>query len=203
MGFDKFVSKHLSNPKGLGGKLVSAVMNQQNIPMYNATIELLKPSDNDIILDIGCGNGYMINMLAKQYGGIYIGIDSSSSILKAAKRLNNEFIKSGRATLLNQSLDSMIFTEKSFDKIYTLNTVYFWEDLDKAMDQIYRLLKPNGVFINTLFSNETLSQLSHTRYGYKRFSIEQLADVGVNAGFNVNIKPILNNAAYCMIYTVV
>ena len=203
MGFDKFVSKHLRNPKGLRGKLVSAVMNKQNIPMYNATIELLKPSDNDIILDIGCGNGYMLNMLAKQYGGVYFGIDTSKSILRAAKRLNNEFIKSGRITLLNQNLDSMSFTKKSFDKIYTVNTVYFWEDLDKTMNEICRLLKPNGLFVNTLFSNETLSRLSHTKYGYKRFSLAQLSDAGTKAGFKVSIKSILNDAAYCITYTVV
>ena len=142
-------------------------------------------------------------MLVKQYGGIYFGIDTSKSILRAAKRLNNEFIKSGRVTLLNQSLDSMTFTEKSFDKIYTVNTVYFWENLDKTMIKIYKLLKTNGLFINTLFSNETLSRFSHTRFGYKRFSLEQLTDAGVNAGFDVIIKPILSNAAYCIMYTVI
>ena len=53
MGLDKFISNQLRNPKGLGGKLVTAVMNKQNLPLYNTTIELLKPSDNDMILDIG------------------------------------------------------------------------------------------------------------------------------------------------------
>ena len=53
MGLNKFISNQLKNPNGIGGKLVSAVMNKQNLPLYNATIELLKPSDNDMILDIG------------------------------------------------------------------------------------------------------------------------------------------------------
>ena len=200
MGLDRYIAKQLYNPKGFGGKIVSAVMNKQNIPMYNAMIELLKPSESDIILDFGCGNGYAINILAKQYGGIYFGIDTSKSILISAKRLNNEFIKNGRVTLLKQSFDAMTFTERSFDKIYTINTVYFWENLDKTMNQIFNLLKPNGLFINTLFSNETLSRFSHTRYGYKRFSLEQLSDAGRNVGFEVNVKPISNNAAYCILY---
>ena len=200
MTLDKYIAKQLSNPKGLGGKLVSAVMNKQNTPMYNATIELLKPSDNDIILDIGCGNGYVLNMLAKQYGGLYYGIDSSKSIIKIAYKFNHHFIKNGKITLLNENLEIMNFTEKSFDKIYTINTVYFWEDLDKTMNQIFNLLKPNGLFINTLFSNETLSRFSHTRYGYKRFSLEQLTYAGRNTGFDVNVKPILNSAAYCILY---
>ena len=75
MNIKKFYARHLRNPKGFGGRIVTSVMNKQNLPLYEATIKLLKPSKSDVILDIGCGNGYVLGMLAKQYGGLYIGID--------------------------------------------------------------------------------------------------------------------------------
>jgi ubiquinone/menaquinone biosynthesis C-methylase UbiE len=68
------------------------------------------------------------------------------------------------------------------------------------MAEIKRVLKNNGVVINTLYTNETLSRVSHTEFGYKRYSAEQLKNVGECAGFTVNAEPILNGAAYCLIY---
>ena len=97
----------------------------------------------------------------------------------------------------------MDFNEKSFDKIFTINTVYFWEEPEKIMTQIHRVLKPKGLFINTLYSNETLARLSHTNYGYNRHTLKQLIDYGNDANFKVEAVPILNNAAYCVMYEVI
>ena len=203
MNIKKFYARHLRNPKGFGGRIVTSVMNKQNLPLYEATIKLLKPSKSDVILDIGCGNGYVLGMLAKQYGGLYIGIDSSKSIIKSARRRNREFVETGKITFIWQNAESMDFNEKSFDKIFTINTVYFWEEPEKIMTQIHRVLKPKGLFINTLYSNETLARLSHTNYGYNRHTLKQLIDYGNDANFKVEAVPILNNAAYCVMYEVI
>jgi len=202
MNIKKFYARHLRNPKGFGGRIVTSVMNKQNLPLYEATIKLLKPSKSDVILDIGCGNGYVLGMLAKQYGGLYIGIDSSKSIIKSARRRNREFVETGKITFICQNAESMDFNEKSFDKIFTINTVYFWEEPEKIMTQIHRALKPKGLFINTLYSNETLARLSHTNYGYNWHTPKQLIDFGNGADFKVEVVPILNNAAYCVMYEV-
>ena len=37
MSIDKYISKHLSAPKGIGGNVVSFFMNRQNHPMYDET----------------------------------------------------------------------------------------------------------------------------------------------------------------------
>jgi ubiquinone/menaquinone biosynthesis C-methylase UbiE len=200
LSIDTFISKHLSAPKGIGGKAVSYVMNRQNRPMYEETIRLLSLSGAETVLDIGCGNGYVLNMIAQRHDGIYTGIDLSESIIKAAINRNRTFVNSGKMVFHCQDLSAMSFAKESFSKAYTINTVYFWNSLDSVMDRISRILKPSGVFVNTLYSNATLDRISHTQHGYKRFTTQELTAAGGKVGFSVDAVPILGGAAFCYIY---
>ena len=200
MILDKYIARQLSKPTGLGGKLIFSIMNRQNQPLYEETIRLLSLSDTDKVLDIGCGNGYVLNLLAQQYDCRLTGIDISLSIIEEASQRYRKFVKDGRMAFSCQSADAMSFADCSFDKAYTINTVYFWKDLDTTMSEIWRVLKPDGLFINTLFSNEMLSGFSHTRFGYKRYTAEELTKAGSNAGFIVDVIPNINDRAYCILY---
>ena len=196
MNLNSYIAKQFGDPTGPGGKLVSHIMNQQNRPLYEETIRLLAPADTDSVLDIGCGNGYVLQMIARQSGCTLTGIDTSASIIKAAVRCN----RLAQATLLCQNASEMSFADHTFSKAYTINTVYFWEDLSATMAEIQRVLKPGGLFINTLYSNETLSQHPHTQFGYKRYTAEQLISAGTSADFAAKVVLTLNGAAYCVVY---
>ncbi|MCL2812406.1 MAG: class I SAM-dependent methyltransferase [Clostridia bacterium] len=191
MSLHRYIAKQLGNPTGFGGKLVASVMTRQNRPLYDETIRLLSPSDSDYILDIGCGNGYVLNLIARQCNGALTGIDTSASMIRAASRRNNQMI------FVCQDASAMSFADGSFDKAYSINTVYFWSDLQKTMTEIRRVLKPGGLFINTLYANETLARLSHTQFGYKRYTTEELRN---HVGFTVDAVPILDGAGYCFVY---
>lgn len=200
MSINSYIAKQFADPKGFGGSVISLVMNRQNCPLYDETIRLLSLSDSDSVLDIGCGNGYVLNLLARRHDATFTGIDTSENIIEAAMRRNGKYIKSKKMNFSCQDVSAMSFADESFSKVYTINTVYFWSDLDKAMLEIRRVLKSDGVFINTLYANETLSRFSHTQFGYKRYEAAELTSAGVDAGFTVKAIPILQGTAYCYIY---
>jgi len=200
VGINSYISKQFSSPEGFGGKVISLIMNRQNRPLYDETIRLLSLTDSDSVLDIGCGNGYVLNLLARKHNASFAGIDTSESAIKAADRRNQAFVKNKTMRLSFQNASSMSFSDGSFSKAYTINTVYFWNDLYMTMADISRVLKSSGVFINTLYSNETLAKFSHTKFGYKNYTTEQLKKVGADLGFAVKAEPILSSAAYCIIY---
>jgi len=200
VNIDKYISKHLSAPKGIGGNVVSFFMNRQNRPMYNETIRLLLLSNEERILDIGCGNGYVLNMIAKKYNGTFTGIDLSKSIIESAMKRNRSFVKAGKMAFFAQDLSAMSFADESFSRVYAINTVYFWDNLGAVMKEVSRILKPGGILVNSLYSNDTLEQFTHTRIGYKRFSKQKLVEAGVKAGFSVQTVPILSGAAFSYIY---
>jgi ubiquinone/menaquinone biosynthesis C-methylase UbiE len=198
MSLNSYIARQFSHPTGLGGKIVTAVMNRQNRPMYEETKRLLLLSASDNVLDIGCGNGYVLNLFAKQYSCTFTGIDISDSIIKAASHRNRNFIRDRKMRFSCQNVESMIFKDDSFTKAFTINTVYFWDNLEKTMVEIYRIMKPQGIFINTLYSNETLNRFSHTQFGYKQHSAKHIIDASKHAGFMVNTVPIIRGAAYCV-----
>jgi len=202
MNLHKYLAKQFAAPHGLGGSIVSFIMNRQNLPMYEETIRMLSLSEPESVLDIGCGNGYVLNMIAKRYSGSFTGIDISESIIQTAKRRNSAFVKSGKMNFACQDISGMAFEDGSFSRVYTINAVYFWDNLENAMLEISRILRPKGTFINTLYTNEALDRFPHTKHGYKRFTEQQLTDAGTKAGFEVEIKAILNGTALCCIYRI-
>jgi len=199
MSINKYIAKQLGNPTGIGGKLVFSVMSRQNRPLYEDTIRLLSPTDSDSILDIGCGYGYVLHMLANRFDCTLTGVDFSSGAVKSALSRNRKFVKNGQMNLVCQDMSKLPFPNCSFDKAYSINTVYFWENLDEVMTEIRRVLKPNGLFINALYTNETLDRLPQTKFGFKRFAPNDPIDAAQNAGFSAHIVPVFNGKAYCLV----
>ena len=175
-------------------------MNRQNYPLYEETAHHLSLCSSDSVLDIGCGNGYVLGMLAVRSDCNYTGIDISESILKSAAKRNRKFIKNGNMIFKYGDAAKLPFSDSVFDKVYTtINTVYFWKELNDIMTEIRRVLKPGGRFINTLYTNETLTRFSHTQFGYKRFTQRQLISAAQDAGFGAKAIPIMGGRAYCVV----
>ncbi|MDL2219805.1 class I SAM-dependent methyltransferase [Ruminococcaceae bacterium OttesenSCG-928-O06] len=200
MGINSYIAKQFSRPEGPGGRLVSTVMNRQNRPLYDETIRHLALCDADSVLDIGCGNGYVLNLLAQAHGASFAGIDPAAGILKAAARRCRRFVAVGKMHFSCQDVGALSFADGAFTKAYSINTVYFWDKLDRPMQEIGRVLKPGGVFLNTLYTNQALARLSHTQFGYRRYTAQQLENAGAKAGFQVRAIPFLQGAAVCYIY---
>jgi ubiquinone/menaquinone biosynthesis C-methylase UbiE len=160
---------------------------------------LLSLKGNDSVLDIGCGNGFMLELLAKTHNCRFDGIDVAEDAVRAAMHRCRPYINDKRMQISLQDGAAMSFDDGSFDKAYSINVAYFWSDLIAQMTEINRVLRPKGVFFNTLYTNEALARFSHTQYGYRQISLNEWSDVCSKTGFTVKSKPIANGLAYCLI----
>lgn len=195
MSINEYIAKQFANPHGLGGRIVMAVMEQQNAEMYEATEVLLRPRSQDTVLDIGCGDGIMMSRLARVCDCRLIGTDISEDALESAKRR----LAGAQAEFLCCPVDAMPLGNATVDKASTINTIYFWDDLAKGFEEIARVLKPDGVFIATHYTRRSLATYPHTQFGYKMYSEEDVALSARNAGFEVEIQPIMEGRAYCLV----
>ena len=181
----KYIAQQFKRPAGLGGKISTFVMNCQNQKQYKAVIDNIDIRVTDTVLDIGFGNGYLINRLAKQHPQKIYGIDISQYMLKTASRKNRKKIEQGKIQLLLADVQNFPLADSSIDKAYTVNTVYFWQDVHQVFSEIRQILKPNGVFINVLYVKEWLEKLPIAQYGYSKYTAEQIEQITIESGLKI------------------
>ena len=104
--------------------------------------EFLKDKKYTKLLDIGCGTGYLIDMLAKVHEAEYTGVDLSPEMIKQA---NNKKIKN--AKFIEGRSDEIHFNDNTFDIITCSQSFHHYPDTDKAMQEAKRVLKPGGLYI--------------------------------------------------------
>ncbi|MGB4660028.1 MAG: class I SAM-dependent methyltransferase [Mobilitalea sp.] len=97
--------------------------------------------ENSHILDIGCGNGKMLQYLQKKTGATIYGFDYSENAIASAKSDINV-----RSNFQVGVMGEVEYPDESMDLITSMDTMYFAKDMNTLINQIHRWLKPNGLF---------------------------------------------------------
>ena len=196
----KYIAKQFGNPTGCGGKISTTIMNCMNRKQYKTVAENIDIQATDTILDIGFGNGYLIRKMSdKNFQKIY-GIDISQDMLKLVGRKNREKIELGKIQLLLADVHNIPLENSLIDKAFTVNTVYFWQDVHQVFSEIHRVLKPNGIFLNVLYVKNWLEKLPVTRYGYSKYTAGQIKKITAESGLKIeNILEVQPGKSICVI----
>lgn len=125
---------------------VSAIYRSPDIVRQRqAVIELLAPSADQRILDVGCGPGLQLSDLARARGSAasLVGVDTSAAMLAlAADELASR--DQGDVELVHGDATALPFPDASFDSAI-VTQVYEWiPDVPKALAELHRVLRPEG-----------------------------------------------------------
>jgi len=146
------------HPRGIVGYILGEQMVRQHVPETAWTISLLNLQPEDQILELGFGAGRAIELVAVQVpNGQVSGIDISQAMVRTASRRNAQAIKRGRVTLRHGDLTILSFPDNQFDKVFSIQTIYFWPDPQRALAEIFRVLKPGATLVITLSTGTTNS----------------------------------------------
>ncbi|MCR5185490.1 MAG: class I SAM-dependent methyltransferase [Clostridia bacterium] len=104
--------------------------------------DFLKDKEYEKLLDIGCGTGYLINMLAKEYDAEFTGLDLSPEMINQAKSKN---IKN--STFIEGRSDDLPLKNDTFDVITCSQSFHHYPETDKPMQEARRVLKQEGLYI--------------------------------------------------------
>jgi ubiquinone/menaquinone biosynthesis C-methylase UbiE len=127
------------------------------------------------VLEIGMANGYFVKDLLSLSDGIdYTGCDYSELMVSEAVKMNREFIDKGIVRFVCAPAEEMPFPEKEFDRIYAVNTVYFWDNLSAAVSELYRVLKPGGQAVIGYRPQRHIKKGPFTKYGFNAYSDEYI-----------------------------
>jgi len=182
----KEVARQLSNPDGETGIKTGERMNLSNANMIGRGIESLNIKENEFVLEIGPGNGSHVNDILLIADGInYSGVDISETMIAEAEKLNQNFIEDGTVSFSLSDGNSLPFSEKSFDKIVTVNTVYFWQNPVAYGQEVLRVLKTGGIFSLVFSDKSFMQQLPFTKFGFQLYDKYTAVELLKNSGFTV------------------
>ncbi|MDH5806138.1 MAG: class I SAM-dependent methyltransferase [Candidatus Methanomethylicaceae archaeon] len=118
------------------------------------SIEDAAPFNESIILDLGAGNGrnskYMVNKGAKQIIAVDISINMLNKLLLNLNEKEKEIIDIIRCDALYLPFKSLIFDKVVF--IATIHHIPTKEARIKSLEEVYRVLKKNGLLLITAWS---------------------------------------------------
>ena len=110
---------------------------------YPPILEELKKEPFADLLDVGCGTGPMIELLAKEYPDRhYTGLDLTPKMIEvaAAKRISN-------AEFVVGDSENLPFEKESFDAVICANSFHHYPNPQKFFDGAARVLRPGGRLI--------------------------------------------------------
>lgn len=179
----KNIAGQLRQPEGEHGIKTGEMMNVSNIGMTNSAIEALTLCDEETVLEIGHGNGgHIANLLSKELDLKYVGADISETIINEVKRINTDFI--GQVDFKLTDGITLPFSDAQFDKIFSVNTIYFWGNPGAYLLEIKRVLKPGGSFVLCFADKCFMEKLPFTKYGFTLYNLDAITDLLAEAGFN-------------------
>jgi ubiquinone/menaquinone biosynthesis C-methylase UbiE len=185
----QFLAAQLRQPSGLFGKLMMAdFLDRHNEKMNHFAVKQIDIKPTDLVLDIGFGGGVTIVEMLKMIdtGKIY-GIDFSQEMVAQAKQKFKLEIDSGKVSIEFGDVRKLPFAENTFDKICTVNTIYFWGEPLASLQEIKRVLKSGGKLVVGIRSADKMKQLAVTQYNFRLYDPSAVRDILVEAGF-VNIS---------------
>ncbi|WP_226682918.1 class I SAM-dependent methyltransferase [Sutcliffiella horikoshii] len=146
----EFIDGNYKTPKGLLGTFIGEKMVKQHKTETDWSLEQMDVQEGDRILELGCGAGYAIKLISeKDLAEEIVGVDISPTIIRSASIRNKRAIREKRVKLVQANLNELPFQNENFNKIFSIQTIYFWVDIDKTISEIFRVLKPDGVFVLT------------------------------------------------------
>ncbi len=110
-------------------------------------IEIVKNTRPDAVLDIATGTGDLAITLAKTNASKIVGLDISEGMLAVGKKKIAEKGLSEKIEMVQADSEALPFKDNSFDAITVAFGVRNFEHLKKGLAEIYRVLKPGGIFV--------------------------------------------------------
>lgn len=180
------IAKQLSRPTGFLGRLIGVGMKFGNRSLNEWTIEQLNLNSSDRVLEVGFGPGLSINLVAENVpDGWVAGIDCSKTMLGQANRRNAAVIESGRVELKHGDVSSLPYDNDSFDKVFAVQVLYFWEEPLVILSELKRVLKPRGKIVLSILDKKDLERKPIAQTGvFNLYSVEEIVELFSQAGFS-------------------
>ena len=181
----KIISRQLAKPNGLVGRfLLAPLWNRRNALLNDRTLASLHLQEDDRVLDIGFGGGYLLAQMCKSLvSGHLVGVDASAAMVRRAGKKFRRAMRCRVIDLLPADAETLPFADAAFDKISSVNSIFYWRDLGRGIQEIHRVLRPAGRLVVTFTDQQDLEKQGFSPFGVHSYSADNVATALREAGF--------------------
>jgi SAM-dependent methyltransferase len=115
------------------------------------------------VLEVGCGQGADLSRFASAKARVF-GCDLTAKHCD----ISRQFVETmgGHADIVQASATDLPYPAHSFDLVYSFGVLLLVENLDQAIAEIHRVLKPGGTVITMFYNRQSLHYYVKTLYYY-------------------------------------
>ena len=139
----RYINRQASAPRGLFGRLLGAIWRLEHRKINRKTLDLLELAPSHRVLDVGCGPGNAVQEAAMRARHV-VGVDVSETMLSVATKKNASAIEQGRVSLHHVDGRDLGLEPESFDRVFSVHCIYFWEAPDRILSQLAAALRVGG-----------------------------------------------------------
>lgn len=152
-----WISRQSAHPTGFLGHVVARVMARETAAANRDVLAALEAKPGERVLELGCGHGRTLRQVANDVApgsGLAVGVDPSAVMRDVARRTLRGAIGAGHARVEEGDSAAIAEPEASFDKLFSVHTLYFWPDLDAGLREARRVLRRGGLLLLAFHSSE-------------------------------------------------
>jgi ubiquinone/menaquinone biosynthesis C-methylase UbiE len=143
---DPSTNNPFAHPSGWLGRMAGRIMLWTN--KQDDVVGVLDVQAGDDVLEIGHGPGGLIRLIADRTDAASIrGLDPSPEMRDQAGRHNRKAVAAGRIRLGLGTADRTGLTDASVDRVVSVNNVAIWPDLEAAVAELHRVVRPGGTVV--------------------------------------------------------
>lgn len=178
----RLIARHLAHPRGMFGRFVGSLMNRHNGRMNRFALELLDVKSSDRVAEIGFGGGVTLAPLLDRAAHL-TAVDRSQDVVAWARARYSTAIDAGRADFRVGEIEALPLESGQFDKVCSVNTVYFWRSLSAGAGEVRRVLKPGGVLALGFLPGDAMERLGFPRDIFTFRSVDDVGQALQQVGF--------------------
>jgi ubiquinone/menaquinone biosynthesis C-methylase UbiE len=168
---------------------------------YFVLKNLLHLEGSEIVLDLSCGNGrHALKNAEKLNEGHLFALDISEPMLKNLSEKVRDSGKGDKITILRSSSESIPLRDNSIDMVYCIAAMHLYQNQQKAVEEVSRVLKKGGLFAGTIFMEspflpvkfmeQATASLSGLVFNRKSHFAEMIAEAGFASPEFGFLKPV-------------
>ncbi len=109
---------------------------------------LKKHRPQGVLLDVGCGPGYLVTIIEKSFPGLrIIGVDIAEEMIQMATSKLSSPGSGGRVEFRQGDVQKLPFEDDVVEFMVSTLSLHHWQNPKQALEETYRVLKHGGQFL--------------------------------------------------------